>query len=118
MFLKALKKLYFNVNVSVSQVHSQHGAKFPHCYVFANSVFIYASIVDYEKGIRITATSDTVKKFFGKVDKYEAVRRIGAAIAKKALAAGINEVEFVSGDFCYEYDKVFVEAAREGGLKF
>ena len=49
----------------------------------------------------------------------EAAKKVGEAIAKKALAKGIEEVSFDRAGFLYHGRvKELAEGAREGGLKF
>ena len=49
----------------------------------------------------------------------EAAKKVGEAVAKKAVAKGIEEVCFDRGGFLY-HGRVaeLAEGAREGGLKF
>ena len=49
----------------------------------------------------------------------EAARKVGEAVAKRALEKGIEEVAFDRGGFLYHGRvKELAEGAREGGLKF
>lgn len=49
----------------------------------------------------------------------EAAKKVGELVAKKALAAGIEEVVFDRGGMIYAGKvKALAEAAREAGLKF
>ena len=49
----------------------------------------------------------------------DAAKKVGEAIAKTALAKGIEEVAFDRGGFLYHGRvKELAEGAREGGLKF
>ena len=49
----------------------------------------------------------------------DAAKKVGEAIAKRALAKGIEEVAFDRGGFLYHGRvKELAEGAREGGLKF
>lgn len=92
----------------------------PRLCVFRSNKEIYAQIVDDVKGTTITAASSREKENSGqKVNKTEQARLVGAAIAKKAVAAGISEVVFDRGGYLYHGRiKALAEAAREAGLKF
>jgi large subunit ribosomal protein L18 len=49
----------------------------------------------------------------------EGAKRVGAAIAERALAAGVDAVVFDRNGFLYHGRvKALADAAREGGLKF
>ena len=51
--------------------------------------------------------------------KTEKAKQVGQAIAKKALAAGIESISFDRGGYLYHGRvKSLAEGAREGGLKF
>ena len=67
------------------------------------------------------AAASTLEKdlgFVGKNNK-EAAARIGAEIASRAKAAGVEEVVFDRGGFLFHGKvKALADAAREGGLKF
>jgi len=49
----------------------------------------------------------------------EAAKKVGAAIAERALKAGIDSVAFDRSGFLYHGKiKALADAAREAGLKF
>lgn len=55
----------------------------------------------------------------GEMNKTDASRELGKALAEKAKAAGVTEVAFDRAGFSYHGRvKALAEAAREGGLKF
>ena len=64
--------------------------------------------------------ASTVEKAFeGNGGNCEAAKKIGAAIAERALQKGIEEVVFDRGGYIYHGRvKALAEGAREGGLKF
>ena len=97
-----------------------HGtAERPRLNVFRSLAHIYVQIIDDEKGVTLTAASSLDKDFEGSGGNIEGAKKVGAAIAKKALAAGITEVVFDRGGYIYHGRvKALAEAAREGGLKF
>jgi large subunit ribosomal protein L18 len=97
-----------------------HGtAQRPRLNVFRSLAHIYVQIIDDEKGVTLTAASSLDKDFEGSGGNIEGAKKVGAAIAKKALAAGITEVVFDRGGYIYHGRvKALAEAAREGGLKF
>ena len=67
------------------------------------------------------ASASTLEKDLGVVGKnnVEAAARIGAAIAERAKAKGVEEVVFDRGGFLFHGKiKALADAAREGGLKF
>ena len=97
-----------------------HGtAERPRLNVFRSLAHIYVQIIDDDKQVTLTAASSMDKDFKGNGGNIESAKLVGAAIAKKALAAGITEVVFDRGGYIYHGRiKALAEAAREGGLKF
>lgn len=92
----------------------------PRLSVFRSEKHIYAQIIDDVKGVTLVATSTVEKDLDLKVgSNVEAATAVGTAIAKKALAKGIEEVVFDRGGFLY-HGRVaaLAEAAREAGLQF
>ena len=81
---------------------------------------ISVQVIDDAQG-RTLAAASTLEPGLGLVGKnnLEAAAKIGAAIAERAKAAGIEEVYLDRGGFLYHGKiKALAEAAREGGLKF
>jgi large subunit ribosomal protein L18 len=97
-----------------------HGtAERPRLNVFRSLAHIYVQIIDDEKGVTLTAASSVEKGFEGSGGNIEDAKKVGAAIAKKALEKGITEVVFDRGGYIYHGRvKALAEAAREAGLKF
>lgn len=79
---------------------------------------ISAQIVDDELGRTIVSASTTEKDLRGTTGgNIEAARRIGEAIAERALEKGIESVVFDRGGYLYHGRiKALTEAAREAGL--
>jgi large subunit ribosomal protein L18 len=84
---------------------------------------IYASIISAE-GDRILASASTVEpelrgQLNGHGGNLAAAAAVGARIAEKAKAAGIESVAFDRSGFRFHGRvKALAEAAREAGLKF
>lgn len=89
----------------------------PRLSVFRSNRFIYAQIIDDEKGNTLVSAYEKELKLDDKtVDK---AKELGALIAKKAKAAKISTVVFDRGSYKYHGRvKQVAEGAREGGLKF
>ncbi|WP_117237530.1 50S ribosomal protein L18 [Thermus sediminis] len=85
--------------------------------VFRSLNHIYAQIIDDDKGETLVAESSLALKLKGR--KTEVARKVGLALAEKALAKGIKQVAFDRGPYKYHGRvKALAEGAREGGLEF
>ena len=94
-------------------------AQRPRLVVFRSNSEIYAQIIDDTKGVTLVAASSRDKDLKASGNKTERAKQVGEAIAKKALAAGIETVSFDRGGYLYHGRvKSLAEGAREGGLKF
>ena len=81
---------------------------------------ISVQLIDDAQGVTL-ASASTLEKDLGLVGKnnVEAAARIGAAIAERAKAKGVETVVFDRGGFLFHGKiKALADAAREGGLKF
>ena len=94
----------------------------PRLNVFKSARHIYAQLIDDTAGVTLTAVSTAISeistglKYTGNI---EAARKVGAEIAKKALANEITAVVFDRNGFLYHGRvKALAEAARENGLTF
>lgn len=89
----------------------------PRLAVFRSSQYIYAQIIDDNKGQTLISESDLKMDQGG--TKMERAYKIGISLAKKALKKNISQVVFDRGGFLYHGRiKRLAEGAREGGLKF
>jgi large subunit ribosomal protein L18 len=90
----------------------------PRLAVYRSLNHIYAQVVDDQLGQTIVAASTTEKDLRGATGgNLEAARRIGKAIAERALEKGIDSVVFDRGGYLYHGRiKAFTDAAREAGL--
>ena len=94
-------------------------AERPRLSVFRSENNIYAQIIDDVAGNTLVSASTVEKGFEGNGGNIEAAKKIGAAIAERALAKGIEEVVFDRGGNIYHGRvQALAEGAREGGLKF
>ena len=94
-------------------------AQRPRLVVFRSNSEIYAQIIDDTKGVTLVAASSRDKDLKATGTKTEKAKQVGQAIAKKALAAGIESISFDRGGYLYHGRvKSLAEGAREGGLKF
>ena len=97
-------------------------AERPRFNVFRSTNHINVQIIDDVKQVTLVSCStldkDMAKKV-AKLTKTEAAKLVGETAAKKAIAAGIEEVVFDRGGYLYTGRVLAVaEGAREAGLKF
>ena len=92
-------------------------AERPRLNVFRSEKNIYAQVIDDVNGVTLCSASSL--KLEGNGGNKTAAREVGKAVAKAALAKGIEEVVFDRGGYLY-HGRVaeLAEGAREGGLKF
>lgn len=91
----------------------------PRLAVYRSNKNISAQIIDDTKGVTLVSASTLEAGFEGIGSNKEAAKKVGAKIAEKALAKGIETVVFDRGGYIY-HGRVseLAEGAREGGLKF
>jgi large subunit ribosomal protein L18 len=92
----------------------------PRLSVHRSSKNISVQVIDDVQGRTLAAASSLEPKLgvMGKNNK-DAAAKIGAAIAERAKAAGIENVVFDRGGYLFHGKvKALADAAREGGLKF
>ena len=94
-------------------------AERPRLSVFRSESNIYAQVIDDVAGTTLVSASTVEKGFEGNGGNIAAAKKIGATVAERALAKGIEEVVFDRGG-CIYHGRVqaLAEGAREGGLKF
>ena len=93
----------------------------PRLCVFKSNKHIYAQIIDDSLGKTMVSMSTVDKSFEASDEKGKtgAAKTVGAKIAEKARAAGIEKVVFDRGGYLYHGRvKSLSEGAREGGLIF
>jgi large subunit ribosomal protein L18 len=90
----------------------------PRLAIFRSLNHIYAQVIDDERAVTIASASTVVKDLRGTTGgNVEAARRVGRAIAERALAAGVEQVVFDRGGFRFHGRiKALTDAAREAGL--
>ena len=94
----------------------------PRLQIFRSLHHTYAFVVDDTKGHTLVAAStreNAVAGGLGSRTNLEAAQKVGAAIAQRAKAAGIDRVVFDTSGLKY-HGRVaaLAQAAREAGLEF
>ena len=91
----------------------------PRLNVFRSNANIYAQIIDDVNGVTLVSANTLEKEFEGATGNCEAAKKVGALVAERAKAKGIEEVVFDRGGYIY-HGRVaaLAEGAREAGLKF
>ena len=91
----------------------------PRLNVFRSNANIYAQIIDDVNGVTLVSASTLEKDFEGATGNAEAAKKVGAALAERAKAKGIEQVVFDRGGYIF-HGRVaaLAEGAREAGLKF
>jgi large subunit ribosomal protein L18 len=90
----------------------------PRLAVYRSLNHIYAQLIDDEQGRTLAAASSTEKTLGGSTGgNVEAAKRVGQAIAERALAAGVSSVVFDRGGYLYHGRvRALTDAARAAGL--
>jgi len=90
----------------------------PRLAVYRSLNHIYAQIIDDEKAQTLASASSNEKALRGSTGgNVEAAKRVGQAIAERALAAGISSVVFDRGGYLYHGRvRALTDAARDAGL--
>ena len=94
----------------------------PRLCVFRSNKNISVQIIDDVNGVTLASASTIDKELKSDIaygGNKDAAKAVGEAIAKRALAKGIEMVCFDRGGFLYHGRvKELADGAREGGLKF
>ena len=90
----------------------------PRLAVYRSLNHIYAQIIDDEKALTLVSASTAEKELRGSTGgNIAAAKRVGQAIAKRALSAGIDRVVFDRGGYLYHGRvRALTDAARAAGL--
>jgi len=90
----------------------------PRLAVYRSLNHIYAQVIDDDNGRTIASAATTEKDLVGKTGgNIEAAKRVGQAIAERAIAAGIESVVFDRGGYLYHGRvRALTDAARAAGL--
>ena len=91
----------------------------PRLAVYRSNKNISAQLIDDVNGVTLAAASSAEKAFEGLGSNKEAAKKVGAMIAERAKAKGIETVVFDRGGYIY-HGRVseLAAGAREAGLKF
>ena len=90
----------------------------PRLAIYRSLNHIYAQVIDDRLGKTLVSASTTEKDLRGPSGgNLDAARRIGTAIAERAIAKGIEQVVFDRGGYLYHGRvKALTDAARAAGL--
>lgn len=90
----------------------------PRLAIFRSVNHIYAQVIDDANGKTLAAASTTEKDLKDSAGgNTDAAKKVGKAIAERALAAGISNVVYDRGGYLYHGRvKALFEATREAGL--
>ena len=98
------------------RVKIRGSAERPRLSIFKSHKFIYAQIINDDKGHTLVAHNSSLSKAKTPVER---AKEVGIEIAKKAKAAKVTKVVFDRGGYIYTGKvKMDADAAREGGLEF
>jgi large subunit ribosomal protein L18 len=90
----------------------------PRLTVFRSATHIYAQIIDDTQGKTLVSANSLSEKI-EKGGNKDGAKAVGAALAKKAVAAGITQVAFDRNGYKYHGRvQALADGARENGLKF
>ncbi len=93
-------------------------AERPRISVFRSNRGIFAQLIDDESGRTIAAATWT-EPALRTLDPMEQAQRVGAALAERAKAAGVEQAVFDRGGYKYHGRvRALADGAREGGLNF
>lgn len=100
--------------------------KRPRLSVFRSNKYIYAQIINDQKGITLVSASsrdlkvkNEEKEKKTKMSKIDTANKVGEILASKALKKKIDKVSFDRSWYKYHGRvKALAEGARKGGLKF
>ena len=97
-------------------------AERPRLAVFRSDKHIYVQAIDDAAGVTVAAVSTrdaAIRGSHGRGGNVEAAKAVGAAIAERLRARGIETAVFDRGGYLFHGRvKAVAEAAREAGLKF
>lgn len=99
------------------------GPDCPRLSVFKSERFVYAQVIDDERGHTLVAATSMESELrdvkTGGASSKLAARRVGEAVAERAIAKGIRRVVFDRGGYRYHGKvKELADAARAKGLEF
>jgi large subunit ribosomal protein L18 len=114
---KARQRRHLRVRKKISGT-----AERPRLNVFRSAKHMYAQVIDDVKGVTLVSASTLDKELKDQVQNggnVEAAQKVGALIAQRAKAKGIDKVVFDRGGYLYHGRvQALAEAAREAGLEF
>lgn len=114
---KQLERRKYNIRKTLAGT-----AERPRLQVFRSDKHISVQVIDDLAGKTLVSASSTQAQVRGELKNggnIEAAKRVGKAVAERALAAGIKAVAFDRGGRRYHGRvKALADAAREGGLSF
>jgi len=94
----------------------------PRLNVFRSSRHIYAQVIDDQNGRTVVAASSLdpgLREETARGATREAAKKVGAALARRALDKGVREVVFDRGGYIFHGRvKALADGAREQGLIF
>ena len=95
----------------------------PRLAVFKSLRYVYAQLIDDRQGVTLAAASSLEPALKTQLSagtgNGEAAKLVGATLAERAKAQGIEKVVFDRGGYVYHGKvKQLAEAAREKGLQF
>jgi large subunit ribosomal protein L18 len=98
-------------------------AERPRLAVFKSAKYVYAQVIDDEKGTTLVSATSLEASVKGKIEgsaaNKAAAKLVGETVAERALARGIQKVVFDRGGYQYHGKvKELAEAARAKGLQF
>ena len=97
----------------------QGTASRPRLAVFKSNRYIYAQIIDDEKGRTLAAASSREKKLAGKTLSVDSAAEVGKLLGQRASDAKVAEVVFDRGGYPFHGRvKALADAVREAGVKF
>ena len=98
----------------------KHGLTRPRLSVFRSLKHIYAQVIDDDSGKTVAQASSVDPEVRGDLSSgsnVTAAQRVGEALAKRALDAGVKQVAFDRREYKYHGRiAALADAARDGGL--
>ena len=95
----------------------------PRLSVYKSLRFIYAQVIDDERGVTLAQANSSdpeIREALGKSTAgKEAAKRVGELVARRAKEQGVEKVVFDRGGYIYHGRvQALADAAREKGLQF